>query len=145
MLVIGGSDLVDGYIARRFESTSRTGVILDAVADRFAQFALAAFYVFVDPRLSLWLLGLLVARDLIVGAATVAALRAGLGSEIRHEAHGRLASTLMFALFLTLLMPIAVLPVSWMETVAALAVAVSTLGYVRSGFAAWRGHQGIIG
>ena len=130
---IGGSDLLDGFLARRFQLVSRTGVVLDAVADRFAQFALTAFYVFVDPVLPMWFLGLLIARDLIIGLGTLLAVRMGLGEEIRHETHGRLASLVMFGLFLTVLLPVRGSAVAWLVAAATMAVAGSTLAYIALG------------
>lgn len=39
LLVSGLSDIIDGYIARTFDQTSRVGKILDPVADKLTQFA----------------------------------------------------------------------------------------------------------
>lgn len=133
LLSIGGSDLLDGFLARRYSLTSPAGVILDAIADRFAQFGIVTFFVFVEPRLPGWLLGLLVTRDIVVGLGSWLVIRAGLADELRHESHGRLASLLLFLLLVIVLVPA---PAAWLRVLLALAasvVAVSTVGYVLTG------------
>jgi len=130
LLAIGGSDVLDGYLARKYALTSRAGVILDAVADRFAQFVITAFYVFVDPRLPLWFLGILILRDLVIGVGSWIAVRKGLGDTLRHEAHGKLASLVVFSLFLGLLLPVPAIVTPWLLGGATLAVTVSTVGYI---------------
>lgn len=133
LLTIGGSDLLDGYLACRYQLTSRTGVILDAVADRFAQLAIATFFVFVDPRLPQWFLGLLVGRDLLIGVGTWIALRRGGGDALRHEAHGKAASTVVFLLFVALVAGASEGLVGWLVIGSAVAVTASTVGYLVGG------------
>ncbi|MDX2013287.1 MAG: CDP-alcohol phosphatidyltransferase family protein [Myxococcaceae bacterium] len=77
LLALGASDVVDGFIARRWKLTSNLGATLDAVADKLAQVATVTFLAFWGPPaftpLPWWLWAALVLRDgaLAVGFALV--------------------------------------------------------------------------
>lgn len=66
VLMIGGfTDYLDGKIARRYNLTSRLGTLLDPAADRL--YVLAALVAFtVRGIVPVWLVGVLVARDLVL-------------------------------------------------------------------------------
>src|SRR5688572_9157758 len=68
LLLIGASDLVDGFLARSFALTSRTGATLDAVADKLVQVCLLTFFTLRGPpaytAIPLWFLLLVFGRDL---------------------------------------------------------------------------------
>jgi cardiolipin synthase len=77
VLVIGGaSDWLDGYLARRLNQFSRLGEILDPLIDRLY---IAATLVGLALRefIPWWLLGLLVARDVLLVALLPALRRRG--------------------------------------------------------------------
>ena len=72
LLVIGGlTDLIDGYVARRFQWTSRFGEIVDPIADKVTfggtcvLLTLAGFW-------PIWLFKIVLAREIVIlgGAAT---------------------------------------------------------------------------
>ncbi len=69
--VAGASDAVDGFLAKRFGWTSRLGAFLDPLADKALLITCYAALVWVE-LLPVWLLVLVVTRDLIivVGAVT---------------------------------------------------------------------------
>ncbi|HWL66002.1 MAG TPA: CDP-alcohol phosphatidyltransferase family protein [Actinomycetota bacterium] len=62
------SDFFDGYIARRTNSVTELGKLLDPLADRVFIIALAVALVIADV-LPAWLTGVIVARDVLVLAA----------------------------------------------------------------------------
>jgi len=137
LLAIGGSDLLDGYLARRFGLVSRVGIILDAVADKLAQLSLGAYFTFVDARLPLWYFGLLLLRDVLLGIGTYRLHRLGPQTSFEHRYHGKLASTLIFCLLVMLTLGLDdryALPVMLLS---AIAVVFSTGDYVRTGHAAY--------
>jgi cardiolipin synthase len=70
LAVLGATDFVDGYIARRFDQASDLGAILDPVADRLLFFVGIGGILVVDgaPR---WFSIVVLARELLVGATAV--------------------------------------------------------------------------
>lgn len=61
----GGSDFLDGWIARRWGVTSWRGRVLDAVADKL--FVLSVLLTFVlKDKIALWVVPAVIARDLMV-------------------------------------------------------------------------------
>ncbi|MDT8409476.1 MAG: CDP-alcohol phosphatidyltransferase family protein [Wenzhouxiangellaceae bacterium] len=66
-LVAGISDWLDGALARRFNWQSQFGGILDPLADKLLMLASYATLTWLDA-LPVWLLALVVARDLIIVA-----------------------------------------------------------------------------
>lgn len=142
LCAIGASDLVDGYLARRHGLASQLGAVLDALADKLTQVSLLLFFAFsrgpAFASVPLWLPGLIVARDVLIGAGMLA-VRVRLGSvRVIHRPHGKLASTLVFVflLWITARLPAAGLaPLLWLV---AGVVTVSTVQYVREGVAQLR-------
>lgn len=104
LVAIGVTDVVDGYVARRFGLTSRLGAVLDAVADKLAQVVLVTWLSLwpneAFAALPLWFLLLLIVRDavLLTGLGLVR-LRCG-HVEVVHKGHGKLTSALLFVVLL---------------------------------------------
>lgn len=138
LVTIGVSDVLDGFLARRFGLTSRFGATLDAVADKLAQVVMVTYLALrtgpAFDAIPVWFLVLLVARDmLLLTGVVVIRMRKGKVA-VRHRVHGKTSSVLLFLLLLAftarhgevvtlpLLVAIAVLVV-W-----------STALYVRDGF-----------
>jgi len=64
LVLMGVSDILDGYLARRKNGGSRAGELIDSVADGFARFT--ALLVFLDARLlPVWMVLVIFWRDLI--------------------------------------------------------------------------------
>lgn len=78
VLAIGGiTDYLDGKLARAWNQTSRFGELADPAIDRI--YILATLIVlYLRDALPLWVIVLLVGRDLILGLATIALTRKGL-------------------------------------------------------------------
>ncbi|WP_077489137.1 CDP-alcohol phosphatidyltransferase family protein [Sinomonas mesophila] len=70
LAVMGGTDWVDGYVARRFNQTSRLGRIMDPAADRLALLAVALTLVLAGV-VQWWYLAALLVPDLVLGTASV--------------------------------------------------------------------------
>lgn len=64
----GVSDFLDGYLARRWNQTTRLGRLLDPAADRLLTLAVVAGLGWREV-IPWWLVAALVARDVLVGAA----------------------------------------------------------------------------
>lgn len=105
LFVMGLSDVVDGFIARRFDLASQAGAVADAAADKLAQFAILIFLVVsvgpVFTSIPVWFLAVVLGCDLL-GLVGWLFLRARYGPiQVVHRLHGK-AVTGMVALVLFL-------------------------------------------
>ena len=73
---LGATDWVDGWIARRFDQGSDLGKVLDPTADRLLLLA-AGVSLVADGVVPVWVAVLVLAREAIVGAGTLAIGLAG--------------------------------------------------------------------
>ncbi len=69
--VAGASDAVDGFLAKRFGWSSRLGALLDPLADKFLLVTCYAVLAW-NELLPLWLLLLVLTRDLLIVGGAVA-------------------------------------------------------------------------
>lgn len=77
ILVLSGlTDMVDGYIARRFNQISDLGQFLDPCADKLTQAAVCACIMLRYPQL-VWLLVIYVVKELIMTLGGIKELRKG--------------------------------------------------------------------
>ncbi|MGP0223908.1 MULTISPECIES: CDP-alcohol phosphatidyltransferase family protein [unclassified Paenarthrobacter] len=74
LVIMGSTDWVDGYIARRFDQTSKLGRILDPMADRAALIAVA-FTLAIAGVVQWWYLAALVVPDAILATASLVYFR----------------------------------------------------------------------
>jgi len=68
--VLGATDWVDGYIARRFNQTSTLGKVLDPVADRLL-FFVALISILIDGCAPAWVCWVVLAREVAISIATL--------------------------------------------------------------------------
>jgi cardiolipin synthase (CMP-forming) len=139
VVVAGLTDLLDGWVARRFDRPTRFGAAFDPVADGFFFGAVALGLAF-GGAYPLWLAWLVVLRYLLpvlVGGVLVAWRRL---PSLRHTFFGQL-STAMIAVLLggvALLRGLG-LPVTTLATVAGVVVPVLTvLAWLELARTAWR-------
>ena len=78
LAVLGATDWVDGFVARRFHQVSNLGKVLDPVADRVLV-GTGVISIIVAGAVPVWFGVLTVAREAVVSAAVL--LLAGLGAE----------------------------------------------------------------
>ena len=119
VLALGGTtDWVDGFVARRMNSVSRLGELLDPFADRL--YILATLIGFtVREILPYWLTGALLLRELVLGVALLVLRRHGYGPPPVHYV-GKTGTFVLLAAFPVILLARAVpsadgwaLPVGW--------------------------------
>ena len=94
----GLTDVLDGFIARRFHMISDFGKALDPLADKLTQFAMLCCLVLRFPRL-LWLIIVLGVKESFVASTQLLVLHRTemvLGSEW----HGKLTTVLLYAVML---------------------------------------------
>ncbi len=66
--ILGATDWVDGWMARRFNQTSEFGKIFDPTADRLL-FIVSAIGIIIDGAAPVWFVWLVLIREVAVGAA----------------------------------------------------------------------------
>jgi cardiolipin synthase len=71
LAALGATDWVDGYVARRWNQVSTVGKVLDPVADRLL-FFVAIVCIIVADAAPLWFCLAVLAREVVVAAATLA-------------------------------------------------------------------------
>lgn len=91
------TDWVDGYVARRFDQVTRLGKLLDPIADRLLIVVVGLGMVLAD-LIPLWVVLVLVARDLVVIVGGVVLVRRG----ITPPAVTRIGKTATFGLMFAL-------------------------------------------
>lgn len=103
VVIAGASDWIDGWLARRADDRTRSGELLDPVADK--TFVFAALIGFVRTGdLALWELLALLVRDIYVTVAFAVALMFGLRIRFRARPIGKWATTLQIVALLVLLL-----------------------------------------
>ena len=94
VVISGITDVVDGFIARKFNMVSHVGRILDPAADKLTQIAVIAclcvrFNMMIVP------LSILVVKELTNGIIALKMLKAT-GETINSEWHGKLATVFLY-------------------------------------------------
>lgn len=91
----GITDIVDGYIARKFRMVSDFGKFFDALADKLTQLAMMLCVVRKWPPM-LFMIVLLVVKELLLGSFVLFSIRKT-GIVKSAEWHGKLATVLIYA------------------------------------------------
>lgn len=79
LVAAGVSDFLDGFLARRWNQVTTLGRILDPTADRLLTLAVV-IGLGLRGIIPWWLVGVLLARDAVVGIALLMAKRGGVGT-----------------------------------------------------------------
>ncbi len=145
LLVIGASDVVDGWLARRFGLSSRLGALLDAVADKLCQVFVVTWLTLRATEtgslapLPLWFMLTLIARDgvLVAGSLCVRARRGRV--EFDHAFHGKASSLALFALLVLANAGAPIPAITYTTAAITILVVVSGALYVAEGVRQWRG------
>ncbi|SCX20135.1 CDP-diacylglycerol--glycerol-3-phosphate 3-phosphatidyltransferase [Lachnospiraceae bacterium YSD2013] len=99
IVLSGATDVIDGFIARRFNMVSALGKALDPVADKLTQCAMLICLVFRFP-LMLLPLGLLVVKELFSGITGLVIIKQS-GKVYSALWHGKATTVLLYVLLLT--------------------------------------------
>jgi phosphatidylglycerophosphate synthase len=145
LAVIAVSDIVDGWLARRFDLGSPVGAFLDAFADKLCQVALLLFFTSSEGpafvTVPLWFFAVVFGRDALLGIGLLLVRRVRGTARVVHRWHGKLASLLVFMLLFWIA---AGLPQDWGTDafmVVAVAVAGDALAYSWNGLQQLRGRS----
>ena len=145
-LLAGASDLLDGFLAKRFGWQSRLGSLLDPIADKL-MLGLAMWGLWLVAMLPSWLVGLVLVRDLVIVAGALAWWRVGGPYDGAPTAQGKLCTLAQLALVLVCLVELAgwILPLQVRkEAILAVALLTFTSGIdyvIRYGVRAWKASR----
>lgn len=105
LLVLGLSDILDGFIARRFGLTSRLGELLDASADKLAQWTFVGYLAFRGPpvwsSIPVVFFGLVLGRDALLTTGYLVMRARSAAVDTHHRLHGKVSSVLLFSVVLS--------------------------------------------
>ncbi len=99
LLLSGATDVVDGFVARRFHMVSDLGKVLDPVADKLTQ-TVALVCLLTRFRAIWWLLAVLVVKEALMTAMGLFVIHR---TKSVHSAawHGKLATCVLYAVIFT--------------------------------------------
>ena len=107
IIVVGGvSDLLDGYIARRFNVTSKGGGLLDGIADKFFVLSVLATLTY-QGHLAIWQVLLVLVRDLTIGIIAADTTRRRKWSDfgrLKPSTYGKVTTLGQYVLMVTILL-----------------------------------------
>ena len=134
-MIAGSSDALDGFLAKRFGWRSALGAWLDPAADKLLLITCFTTLVWVDAMPG-WLLGLAIARDLVLVGGSVAYQSLVGALTPRPSMLGRLTTMLQIAAVLTVLIArcgaaVPPLLLDGLFVITALATVASGIDYVR--------------
>ena len=66
LLLIGATDILDGWVARKYNKVTQLGKILDPIADKLFQFSIAVLFVAKDI-IPMWIVFLIVFKEVLMG------------------------------------------------------------------------------
>jgi cardiolipin synthase len=102
ILVAGITDGLDGYLARRLRVSSRTGEVLDPIADKVL-ITCAFVALWLNGSVETWLAGMILGRDLLIlAAAGVALLFAKMPRRFPPSIWGKLSTIVQISLVVAL-------------------------------------------
>jgi len=142
LFLIGISDLLDGWLARRWGLVTELGATLDATADKLAQVACLAFFLGdhepTFARVPLAFFGLILTRDIVMLTGYLILRRRAGEVDNEHRWHGRVSTALMFLLVTLVTAGAAASLLDVLFLLCAAVAALSTASYVRAGWRTWR-------
>ncbi len=128
LVLLGSTDWIDGYIARRFNQESTVGTWMDPVADRAALIVVAATFV-VDGVAPAWLIWTIVIPDVILIANALILFHGPLHLPVSNVGKVRTALLLLGAPLL-LLQRVPGFEASWLGIAATTILAVGCVGHL---------------
>ena len=100
--IASATDVLDGYIARTFQMTTKLGAILDPVADKLMQLSVLGCLYFSQPKLyPLWALMIILVKEFLMTVGTLIALKKGI--DVSANIYGKAATVIIAACILTIL------------------------------------------
>ena len=72
LFLLGGlTDILDGYIARKYNLITSWGKLADPLADKLMQITALVILAIVKDMIPIWLLGIVIAKEVLMGIGTI--------------------------------------------------------------------------
>ena len=131
--VLGATDWIDGYVARRFDQVSNLGAILDPVADRVV-LVVGVLAIMIDGSVPVWFGSLTLVREVLISVAVLALAALGARHVVDVNWFGKAGTFGLYFAYPLLLMGHST--VSWAPTAEVLGWAFGIVGLVLAYYAA---------
>ncbi len=137
------TDALDGFIARRFNQSSRLGTFLDPVADKILMLSAILTLSFTSwgANLPIWYAALIIARDLIEisGALVIGYIAKDI--KVIHHWTGKLAMFLQISVIAWVFFSFHAPPLGFVVIVSAFITFIATVLYIRAGLSQLPHHE----
>lgn len=100
------TDFLDGWIARRLKQESEMGKFLDPLADKFLVVAALIAFLILDPLIPLWMVIVIVGRDVLITLMRYLAIRKGMS--LRTSSFGKVKTAFQMISIIIIMMVFAV-------------------------------------
>lgn len=100
------TDFLDGWIARRLKQESEMGKFLDPLADKFLVVAALIAFLILDPLVPLWMVIVIVGRDVLITLMRYLAIRKGMS--LRTSSFGKVKTAFQMISIIIIMMVFAV-------------------------------------
>jgi CDP-diacylglycerol---glycerol-3-phosphate 3-phosphatidyltransferase len=129
--IAAGSDWIDGYFARRYESITALGKLLDPLADKVLV-TTAMVMLIPTGKLPAWLALIIICREIVITGLRGVASSAGI--VVAASSKGKWKSITQYIGLGTLIFPLGVLPIPYLHQIGLAIVYVALVLTIWSGF-----------
>lgn len=96
------TDLLDGWSARKLNQETDMGKFLDPLADKFLVISAMIAFLFLDPLIPLWMVIIIVGRDLLITGMRYLAIRKG--TELKTSRFGKVKTAFQMTSIFVIIM-----------------------------------------
>lgn len=95
------TDLIDGYLARKWKQETEFGKFLDPLADKILVLGAFLTFILLDEQIEIWMVLLIIARDMLITTLRWLAIKSG--SSLRTTMMGKVKTTFQMAAIILIL------------------------------------------
>lgn len=101
-IVAAITDFFDGWLARKLHQESEMGKFLDPLADKFLVIAALIAFLFLDPLIPLWMIVIIIARDILITLMRYLAIKKG--ASLRTSSFGKVKTAFQMISIIVIIM-----------------------------------------
>ncbi len=95
------TDLIDGYLARKWNQETEFGKFLDPLADKFLVIGCFVSFLFIHEQIQIWMVSLIIFRDMLITFLRYVAVQSGIS--IRTTMMGKVKTTFQMGTIIIIL------------------------------------------